>query len=150
MVSFSRCLASWHYRVSSEHLEAAVETLYSCCPVVSGGSFGEDLFVDDGRFHLAARVPAPVVVPVDEPGDLAMGLGFGHEPPTRQQLPLESRVETFGNAVDGSIHELPSPGKHLICKTHHRSLFNAAEINPYPCTIVHCDKPAIANSNFDD
>ncbi len=99
MVSFSRCLASWHYRVSFEHLEAAVGSVYSCCPVLSEGSFGEDLFVHEGRFHLTAGVPAPVVVPVDEPGDIATGLGFGHEPPTRHQLPLEGRVETFRSSV---------------------------------------------------
>ena len=44
-----------------------------------GGSLGEQLLVGDRREHLAAAVPAPVVVGVDEPGDLAAGLVLGGE-----------------------------------------------------------------------
>jgi hypothetical protein len=63
----------------------AVRGWFSCGSVLLG-SVGENLFVDDGRLHLAAAVAASMVVAVDEPGDLLAGLGFGGEVPARQQL----------------------------------------------------------------
>ena len=54
----------------------------SCC-LILGGSFGENLFIDNRGLHLATGVPAAVVVPVDESGDLAAGLSLGREVPTR-------------------------------------------------------------------
>ena len=75
ILSLIRVLCCW---VASWGLDVAVERWLSCCAVLSG-SVGEDLFVGNGRFHLAAGVPASVVVAVDEFGDLPAGLGFGRE-----------------------------------------------------------------------
>jgi hypothetical protein len=58
-----------------------------------GGSFGEQGLVGDGGEHLAAAVPASVVVGVDEPGDLPAGLVLGREVAAGQQFVLEGGVE---------------------------------------------------------
>lgn len=52
---------------------------FSCCSFLGSGSVGENLFVDDRRFHLTAAVAALVVVGVDELRYCAAGLGFGGE-----------------------------------------------------------------------
>ena len=62
-------------------IDVAVEHWFSCCLVLSG-SVGEDLFVDNRRLHLTARMPALVVVAVDESSDFAAGLSLGRERPT--------------------------------------------------------------------
>jgi hypothetical protein len=61
-----------------------------------GGSFREELFVVDRRQHLAAAVPAPVVVGVDEPGDLPSGLFFGLEVSAGEQRQLLQPVTPDG------------------------------------------------------
>lgn len=66
---------------------------------VLGGPLSEQRFVGDGWKHLAAGVPAPVVVGVDEPGDLAAGLVLGGEALPGQELELEGRVEALGRGV---------------------------------------------------
>src|SRR5829696_4151455 len=68
-------------------------------PLRDVGPLGEQLLVGDGWEHLAAAVPAPMVVDVDEPGDLAAGLVLGGETPAGQQFVLEGRVEALGRGV---------------------------------------------------
>src|ERR687897_964250 len=74
----------------------------SCGPVLSGPfgvSGGEDLLVGDWRQHLAGAVPTPVVVGVDEGGDVPARLVLGGEVPSRQELPFEGRVEALRGGV---------------------------------------------------
>lgn len=62
-----------------------------------GGTLGEHGLVGNGREHLAARVPAPVVVVVDEPGDLADELLGQQRPDTGGALDRPSpRFERGG------------------------------------------------------
>lgn len=88
----------------------------SCGPVLSGavgGSFGEQRFVGDRCQHLAAGVPAPVVVGVDEAGDLPPGLVLGGEVLPGEQLVLEGGVEALRRGVvqrrADSAHRLGHP-----------------------------------------
>src|SRR3954454_23975525 len=64
-----------------------------------GGALGEDGLVGDGWKHLAAGVPAPVVVGVDEPGHRTARLILGGEVMPGQQLMLERRVPALARRV---------------------------------------------------
>lgn len=64
-----------------------------------GRSLGKQGLVGDRWEHLGGAVPAPVVVGVDEGGDLASGLVLGGEVPARQKLVLEGRVEALRRGV---------------------------------------------------
>jgi hypothetical protein len=64
-----------------------------------GGSIGEYGLVGDRWEHLAAAMPAAVVVGVNEPGDLAACLVLGGEVPAGEQLVLEGRVEALRGGV---------------------------------------------------
>ena len=63
-------------------IDVAVGGCLSCC-LILGGSFSEDLFIDNGGLHLTAGVAALVVVAINERGDLPAGLSFGSEMLTR-------------------------------------------------------------------
>src|SRR3990172_5109843 len=88
---------------------------FSCGPLLSGlvGSLVEDLLVDDGGHHLTGAVAAPVVVVVDEGGDLLSGLVLGGEAPAGQQFVFEGRVEALGGGVverrADTAHRLDGP-----------------------------------------
>src|SRR5215204_5060992 len=74
-------------------------------PVVSGPfgvSLGEHLLVGDRWEHLAGAVAALVVVGVDERGDVPAGPVLGGELPSREELPLEGRVEAFAAALSSA------------------------------------------------
>src|SRR3990172_2754056 len=63
--------------------------------------------------HLTGAVASPVVVVVDEGGDLPAGLVLGGEVPAGQQFVLEGRVEALGGGVverrADTAHRLDGP-----------------------------------------
>ena len=79
-------LIRWHFDTTgvARGREKRSDRPVSCGPLLSGlvgGSLFEDLFVGDGGHHLTGAVAAPVVVVVDEGGDLPSGLVLGGEVP---------------------------------------------------------------------
>jgi hypothetical protein len=75
-----------------------------------GGSLCKDLLVGDRGEHVAAAVASPVVVGVDEAGDLPAGLVLGGEVPAREQLVLEGRVDALRGGV---VQRLADPSHRL-------------------------------------